>query len=499
MNTVPFFKLEACTNWGQFAPTWAAPPSLVPPGNLSPCLDTVDIRWHLFVNVWFKLLHCCFPGFGKLFLSDSLSAASPNFRAFSFVDLEAWSWSFQPIHSPACCEAWCSSSDTQHPQLQLPDSERESRSSGQKLEVAHSCLGCIFERRLDIWMWKKRHHNSIMTFVFREFGSPVGAQSLSWCDILQQLPETAFQTRWRCTAWLRNLMLASMLQNNEPPANRASKTPGLLQAPFSPISSWFSPILTFWKYWCAAQVLIPLKNLLTAAPCRCPQNPEKTGAIWKDIKGELPAGWIKQSFRTAWQSLSNCITSVSLTMVLNKTSAGAVQSYNVPWESCYGGVHLLEHVIKEFPTSVKSMQQPSDVMKRTVLTCSNVMRSQNNPAKPISLFGECRGWCKSSTERCKPLSILDPQLVLNCLAAELQTLQSFGKVFQQLHCLCESDHRLNKTSVGAVQSYNIPWESSYGVSIFFGMRVKSQEYATHEENSCHAACWKHPFEKMHLE
>ena len=162
MNTVPFFKLEACTNWGQFALTWAAPPSLVLPGNLSPCLDTVDIRWHLFVNVWFKLLHCCFPGFRSLFVSDSLSAASPNFRAFSFVDLEAWSWSFQPIHSPACCEAWCSSSDTQHPQLQLPDSERESRSSGQKLEVAHSCLGCIF----DTWMWKKQHHSSINDFRF---------------------------------------------------------------------------------------------------------------------------------------------------------------------------------------------------------------------------------------------------------------------------------------------------------------------------------------------
>ena len=76
-------------------------------------------HWYLFVSVWFKLLHCCFPGFGKLFVSDSLSAASPNFRAFSFVDLEAQSWSFQPIHAPVCCAAWCSSSDTQHPQLQL--------------------------------------------------------------------------------------------------------------------------------------------------------------------------------------------------------------------------------------------------------------------------------------------------------------------------------------------------------------------------------------------
>ena len=43
---------------------------------------------------------------------------------------------------------------------------------------------------------------------------------------------------------------------------------------------------------------------------------------------------------------------------------------------------------KEFPTSVKSMQQPSDVMKRTVLTCSNITRSQNTPAKPTSLLGK---------------------------------------------------------------------------------------------------------------
>ena len=72
--------------------------------------------------------------------------------------------------------------------------------------------------------------------------------------------------------------------------------------------------------------------------------------------------------RASARCFNNCIASVSLTMVLNKTSAGAVQSYNIPWESCYGGVHLLGHVIEEFPTSVKSMPQPSDLMKRRVLT-----------------------------------------------------------------------------------------------------------------------------------
>ena len=55
------------------------------------------------------------------------------------------------------------------------------------------------------------------------------------------------------------------------------------------------------------------------------------------------------------------------------------------------GVHLPGHVMKEFPTSVKSMQQPSDVMKRTVLTCSNVMRSQNNPVKPTFLLERWKG------------------------------------------------------------------------------------------------------------
>ena len=67
---------------------------------------------------------------------------------------------------------------------------------------------------------------------------------------------------------------------------------------------------------------------------------------------------------------------------------------------------------------------------------------------------------------------------------------------------------LNKTSVGAVQSYKFPWESCYGGSIFLGMWLKSslhcyicQEYATairrHEEISSHASCatpfWKDAF------
>ena len=57
MNTVAFFKLEACTNWGQFALTWAAPPSLVLPGNLSPWLDTVD------TCLWVYDSSCCIAGF----------------------------------------------------------------------------------------------------------------------------------------------------------------------------------------------------------------------------------------------------------------------------------------------------------------------------------------------------------------------------------------------------------------------------------------------------
>ena len=57
----------------------------------------------------------------------------------------------------------------------------------------------------------------------------------------------------------------------------------------------------------------------------------------------------------------------------------------------FWGVHLLVHAVEEVPTSVKSMPQPSDVMKRTVLTCSNVMPSRNNPAKPTSLLERWKG------------------------------------------------------------------------------------------------------------
>ena len=106
-------------------------------------------------------------------------------------------------------------------------------------------------------------------------------------------------------------------------------------------------------------------------------------------------------------------------------------------------------------------------------------------------------WCKSSTEWCKPLSILDPQLVLNCLAAGLQTLQGFSKVFQQLHCLCESDYGLNTTSAGAVQSYDIPYESSCGVSIFLDMWLKS---SLHLSRVCHShqTSWRDQFSRFML-
>ena len=57
MNTVLFFKLEARTNWGQFALTWAAPPSLVLPGNLSLCLDTID------TCLWVYDSSCCIAVF----------------------------------------------------------------------------------------------------------------------------------------------------------------------------------------------------------------------------------------------------------------------------------------------------------------------------------------------------------------------------------------------------------------------------------------------------
>ena len=97
--------------------------------------------------------------------------------------------------------------------------------------------------------------------------------------------------------------------------------------------------------------------------------------------------------------------------------------------------------------------------------------------------------------------LVKAQLVLNCLAAGLQTLKGFGKVCQQLHYLCES----------AVQSP----ERQYSMrSILWGVHllghavkevptfVKSMPQPTairrHEENSSHAACSKHPFGKVLL-
>ena len=81
--------------------------------------------------------------------------ASLMFNAFLRVDLDTRSWTFLPIHASAGCAAWCSSSATRHPQLQLPDSEPwvevlDSRKLRVHVWAASS------ERRLYIW-WQKQH------------------------------------------------------------------------------------------------------------------------------------------------------------------------------------------------------------------------------------------------------------------------------------------------------------------------------------------------------
>ena len=63
--------------------------------------------------------------------------------------------------------------------------------------------------------------------------------------------------------------------------------------------------------------------------------------------------------------------------------------------------------------------------------------------------------------------------------------------FQQLHYLFDSDHGLNMFEQdfwGAVQSYKFPCESSYGVSMFLGMWLKS---SLHLSRVCHShqTCW----------
>ena len=98
-------------------------------------------------------------------------------------------------------------------------------------------------------------------------------------------------------------------------------------------------------------------------------------------------------------------------------------------------------------------------------------------------------WCKPSTEWCNLWqSILEPQLVLNCLAAGSQTLKGFGKVCQHLHYLCES----------AVQSDNIPCEASYGVSICLVMRLKRSPHLSRVCHS-HQTSWREQFSCCMLE
>ena len=112
---------------------------------------------------------------------------------------------------------------------------------------------------------------------------------------------------------------------------------------------------------------------------------QKSGDVWKNIDGELPVGWIKQSFMTEgafvnWWHPPEVQTESCFAEHL---STFALPLWVWPWfehdfcgcspELQYSirilwGVHLLEHVIKEFPTFVKSMPQPSDLMKRPVLT-----------------------------------------------------------------------------------------------------------------------------------
>ena len=75
--------------------------------------------------------------------------------------------------------------------------------------------------------------------------------------------------------------------------------------------------------------------------------------------------------------LLNCLAARSQTLQcfgkvcqqLHCLCESAVQSDNISMRSILWGVHLLGHAVKEVPTFVKSMPQPSDVMKRTVPCC----------------------------------------------------------------------------------------------------------------------------------
>ena len=178
-----------------------------------------------------------------------------------------------------------------------------------------------------------------MTFVFRDFGSPIAVGAVLMWHSATAAGDSYFRpdgaVRLGSGTWCWPVCFRTMkhlgIEHPRRPRRRVCCKFGSVLYLLG--SHWFSP---FEDIDVQRKFLSCWRICLLQLPVGVPQNPEKTGAIWKDIKGELPAGWIKQSFRTAWQSLSNCITSVSLTMVLNKTSAGAVQSYNVPWESSCG-------------------------------------------------------------------------------------------------------------------------------------------------------------------
>ena len=104
----------------------------------------------------------------------------------------------------------------------------------------------------------------------------------------------------------------------------------------------------------------------------------------------------------------------------------------------------------------------------------------------------CRGPMPAMSESKLPLFRLEACTNRDhCAQRQFAQRVWFNASLQQLHYLCESD-------LGAVQSYNVPCESSYGVSICLSMWLKS---SLHLSRVCHShpMSWRDQFSRCMLE
>ena len=108
-----------------------------------------------------------------------------------------------------------------------------------------------------------------------------------------------------------NSMLTSVLHDKERPASKESSIQDH-QFVVNSVQSHIFLVLTFWRYWHAAQVLVLLKNLLTAGSCSWVsslqlswESPERSGDAWKKklsfmTEGSSVSCWHPPEVQTEW-------------------------------------------------------------------------------------------------------------------------------------------------------------------------------------------------------